>query len=162
MGRVDGGKLEAAEDKQRADIHPQSSDLRNLTERRPDDWAQAVACNVEGQTQGCWDLGDAEASHDIHQTGRVDGGANVYGKGEEADLEGNEESLCPTPVARVLPGVSVVSLLLGSIHVPADHLVHTSQQHACPCPSLDLSSHHSRNCSLHQPLCASFPSLHGL
>jgi hypothetical protein len=127
VDRVDKGQLEAAENEECTDVHPQATDLRDLTEGRPDNGTKTVTSNVEGKTEGSGDLGDAEASHHIQETGCVDGGTDVYGEGEETDLKGDEESLPATPVAWILSHVSAMVIIKSQKPIPEGHLAHTSR-----------------------------------
>ncbi len=87
---------------------------------------KSVAGNVKTKAQERWDLSDAKASHDIHQTGSVNGRANVNGKGEEADFKSDKESFSTTPVARILY-TSASRIVLHKRSIPVDHLVQTSR-----------------------------------
>ena len=85
-----------------ADVNPESADLRNFAHGRPDDRTKTVASDIERQSQGCWNLCDAEHLHDVLQTRGIDGRSNVDGECEKAYLEGHEELLRSRPVPRVL------------------------------------------------------------
>lgn len=54
-------------------IHPKTTNLRNLAHRRPEQRPKTVSSNVQRQSQCCGNLSDAKICHYIHETGCVNG-----------------------------------------------------------------------------------------
>jgi hypothetical protein len=95
---------------QRSDVHPKPTNLRNLTHRRPDNRSKTISGNVQGQTEGCWNLSDTKDLNNVHQTRCIDCRSNVDGECEEAYFERDEELLWSRPVSRILH--ATISLVL--------------------------------------------------
>ena len=107
---VDRRELHPDKNDERADVDRQSSNLRELAHRRPEHWSDSVAEDEYRQADEASRLRDVKVlSHAVgigaRYAGRVDRGADVYGKRQEGHLEGDEGFVARGPV---VPGIKSV------------------------------------------------------
>lgn len=100
--RSSRGSLESDEDGESADVNIISADLGDLAHRTPEHRPEAVPSDEQTQAERGSDLANTKDLHDAFNSAGVDGGADVDGECEYADLKGDEALLRQTPVLRVL------------------------------------------------------------
>lgn len=100
------GHLQDHKEQQREDVNRIPPRLRDLGQRAPDHGAQAVAGDEDGQAERRGHRGHAKVRGRVRDARRVDGRADVDAKGQEADLEGDEELFAAGPIHGVLCVVS--------------------------------------------------------
>lgn len=94
--KVDGQRswyLQNDEDDQSPDVDGIAANLRYFTHGCPDHWTKPVTGHKKRQAEGSCDLRDAEDHSDIFGASAVNGGADIYGESQEANLKCDEDLL---------------------------------------------------------------------